>query len=106
MITIPEEYRDPSLVEHSPSESRSVISDLDLPLVTPPPIEALQNSNTYYNDGFTTTKRAAYENTMASSSRRAPVRATAVGQGAERDAEQNAVLAGDPKGLVYYVMID
>ena len=35
-----------------------------------------------------------------------PVRATAVGRGAERDAEQNAVLAGDPKGLVYYVMID
>ena len=30
------------------------------------------------------------------------VRATAVGRGAERD----AVLAGDPKGLVYYVMID
>jgi len=29
------------------------------------------------------------------------VRATAVGRGAER----NAVLAGDPKGLVYYVMI-
>jgi len=34
------------------------------------------------------------------------VRATAVGRGAERDAERNAVLAGDPKGLVYYVMID
>ena len=30
------------------------------------------------------------------------VRATAVGRGAERD----AVLAGDPKGLVYDVMID
>jgi len=30
------------------------------------------------------------------------VRATAVG----RDAERNAVVAGDPKGLVYYVMID
>ena len=36
----------------------------------------------------------------------ASVRATAVGRGAERDAERNAVLAGDPKGLVYYVMID
>ena len=34
------------------------------------------------------------------------VRATAVGRGAERDAERNAVLAGDPKCLVYYVMID
>ena len=34
------------------------------------------------------------------------VRATAVGRGAEQDAERNAVLAGDPKGLVYYVMID
>jgi len=34
------------------------------------------------------------------------VRATAVGQGAERDVERNAVLAGDLKGLVYYVMID
>jgi len=34
------------------------------------------------------------------------VRATAVGRGVERDAERNAVLAGDPKGLVYYVMID
>jgi len=34
------------------------------------------------------------------------VRATAVGRGAERNAERNAVLAGDPKGLVYYVMID
>ena len=34
------------------------------------------------------------------------VRATAVGRGAERDAERNAVLAGDPKGLVYYVMIN
>jgi len=34
------------------------------------------------------------------------VRATAVGRGAEWDAEWNAVLAGDPKGLVYYVMID
>jgi len=30
------------------------------------------------------------------------VRATAVGRGAER----NAVLAGDLKGLVYYIMID
>jgi len=37
---------------------------------------------------------------------KATVRATAVGRGAERDAERNAVLAGDPKGLVYYVMID
>ena len=36
----------------------------------------------------------------------ASVRATAVGRGAERDAERNAVLAGDPKCLVYYVMID
>jgi len=36
----------------------------------------------------------------------APVRATVVRRGAERDAERNAVLAGDPKGLVYYVMID
>jgi len=35
-----------------------------------------------------------------------PVRATAVGRGAERDAERNTVLAGDPKSLVYYVMID
>ena len=34
------------------------------------------------------------------------VRATAVGRGAERDAERNTVLAGDLKGLVYYVMID
>jgi len=34
------------------------------------------------------------------------VRATVVGRGAERDAERNAVLAGDPKCLVYYVMID
>jgi len=32
----------------------------------------------------------------------ASVRATAVGRGAEQD----AVLAGGPKGLVYYVMID
>jgi len=35
-----------------------------------------------------------------------PVRATAVGRGAGRDVERNAVLAGDPKGLIYYVMID
>ena len=34
------------------------------------------------------------------------VRATAIRRGAEWDAERNAVLAGDPKGLVYYVMID
>jgi len=34
------------------------------------------------------------------------VRATTVGRGAEWDAERNAVLAGDLKGLVYYVMID
>ena len=34
------------------------------------------------------------------------VRVTAVGRGAERDAERNAVLAGDLKCLVYYVMID
>jgi len=71
-ITIPKEYCDPSVVECSPSEPRSAISDLDLPLIMPPPIEALQNSNTYYNDGFTTTERAAYENAMVSSSRRAP----------------------------------
>ena len=36
----------------------------------------------------------------------ASVRATAVGRDAEQNAEQNVVLAGDPKGLVYYVMID
>jgi len=33
------------------------------------------------------------------------VRATAVGQDAERNAERNAVLAGDPKGLDYYVIL-
>jgi len=33
------------------------------------------------------------------------VRATAVGQDMERDAEQNVVLAGDPKGLDYYVIL-
>jgi len=33
------------------------------------------------------------------------VRATAVGRDAERKAEQNAVLAGDPKGLDYYVIL-
>jgi len=32
------------------------------------------------------------------------VRATAVGRDAERDVEWNAVLAGDPKCLVYYVI--
>jgi len=34
-----------------------------------------------------------------------PVRATAVGRDAERNAERNAVLAGDPKGLDYYVIL-
>jgi len=34
-----------------------------------------------------------------------PVRATAVGRDAERKAERNAVLAGDPKGLDYYVIL-
>ena len=33
------------------------------------------------------------------------VRATAVGRDAERNAERNAVLAGDPKGLDYYVIL-
>jgi len=33
------------------------------------------------------------------------VRATAVGRDAERKAERNAVLAGDPKGLDYYVIL-
>ena len=33
------------------------------------------------------------------------VRATAVGRDAERNAERDAVLAGDPKGLDYYVIL-
>jgi len=36
---------------------------------------------------------------------RVAVRATAVGRDAERKAERNAVLAGDPKGLDYYVIL-
>jgi len=34
-----------------------------------------------------------------------PLTATAVGLDAEQDAERNAVLAWDPKGLDYYIIL-
>ena len=55
-VKIPKEYR-------TPPSPASDLSALDLSLTVPPP-------NVYFNDGFTATKKAAYDNAKASSSKK------------------------------------
>ena len=60
-MKIPEEFRiPPSLTSTTPA---SDLSALDLTLTVPPP-------NVYFNNGFTATKKAVYNNAKVSSSRK------------------------------------
>jgi len=57
----------------------------------------IDNVNLQNGNKFCREKLNSHSNTVI-------VRATAVGRDMEQDVEQNAVLAGDPKCLVYYII--